>query len=102
MLSTNAARERAFALVERALRAGADAADAVYSGEVAEGVQVRLGQLEEVERSEDEHIGLRVFTGKSSRLRFITFIKCFFHVYGIHSIGTFLMRGFLPLDGDKK
>ncbi len=66
MLSTNAARERAFALVERALRAGADAADAVYSGEVAEGVQVRLGQLEEVERSEDEHIGLRVFTGKSS------------------------------------
>ena len=66
MLSTNAARERATALVERALRAGADAADAVYSGEVAEGVQVRLGQLEEVERSEDEHIGLRVFTGKSS------------------------------------
>ena len=66
MLSTNAARERASALVERALRAGADAADAVYSGEVAEGVQVRLGQLEEVERSEDEHIGLRVFTGKSS------------------------------------
>ncbi len=66
MLSTNAARERASALVERALRAGADAADAVYSGEVSEGVQVRLGQLEEVERSEDEHIGLRVFTGKSS------------------------------------
>ena len=66
MLSTNAARERAFALVERALHAGADAADAVYSGEVSEGVQVRLGQLEEVERSEDEHIGLRVFTGKSS------------------------------------
>ncbi len=66
MLSTNAARERASALVERALRAGADAADVVYSGEVSEGVQVRLGQLEEVERSEDEHIGLRVFTGKSS------------------------------------
>ena len=66
MLTTHAAQERAFALVERALRAGADAADAVYSGEVSEGVQVRLGQLEEVERSEDEHIGLRVFTGKSS------------------------------------
>ncbi len=66
MLDTHDAPERAFALVERALRAGADAADAVYSGEVSEGVQVRLGQLEEVERSEDEHIGLRVFTGKSS------------------------------------
>ena len=66
MLDTNAARERVSALVERALRAGADTADAVYSGEVSEGVQVRLGQLEEVERSENEHVGLRVFTGKSS------------------------------------
>lgn len=66
MLNPHAARERAFALVERALRAGADAADVVYSGDLSEGIQVRLGKLEDVERSENEHIGLRVFTGGSS------------------------------------
>ncbi len=66
MLDSKTAQERASALVERALRAGADAADVVYVGECSEGVQVRLGQLEDVERSEDEHIGLRVFIGQSS------------------------------------
>lgn len=66
MLSVNAAQERASALVERARKAGADAADAVYSGDSSESIQVRLGQLEDVERSENEHIGLRVFVGGSS------------------------------------
>jgi PmbA protein len=66
MLSHDAAQQRALALVERARRAGADAADAVYSADASESTQVRLGKLEDVERSESEHIGLRVFAGRRS------------------------------------
>jgi PmbA protein len=66
MLSLAAAQERAQALLERARRAGADAGDAAYSADASESVQVRLGKLEDVERSESEHIGLRVFVGTRS------------------------------------
>jgi PmbA protein len=66
MLSPDAARDRALALVERARAAGAEAADAVYIGDASESVHVRLGKLEDVERSESEHIGLRVFCGRRS------------------------------------
>ncbi|MFA7602095.1 MAG: TldD/PmbA family protein [Novosphingobium sp.] len=66
MLSLEAARERALALLDRARRAGADAGDAVYSADASESIQVRLGKLEDVERSESEHIGLRVFIGRRS------------------------------------
>ncbi|MEJ5979455.1 metallopeptidase TldD-related protein [Novosphingobium sp. PS1R-30] len=66
MLSLEAAQERALALIERARKAGADAADAVYSADASESIQVRLGKLEDVERSESEHIGLRVFSGTRS------------------------------------
>jgi PmbA protein len=53
-------------LVDRARAAGADAADAVYSGSSSNSVQVRLGALEEVDRSESEEVGLRVFLGARS------------------------------------
>lgn len=66
MLSPEQARDRVLDLVERARRAGADAADAVYGANSAEGIQVRLGKLEDVERSESEHIALRVFAGRRS------------------------------------
>ncbi|MGE3690344.1 MAG: TldD/PmbA family protein [Novosphingobium sp.] len=66
MLSPEEASARAQALVERARRAGADLADAVYSAEMSESIQVRLGQLEDVQRSESEHISLRAFAGKGS------------------------------------
>lgn len=66
MLSLEAARDTASALVERARAAGADAADAIYLADASESVQVRLGKLEDVERSESEHIGLRVFCGRRS------------------------------------
>jgi PmbA protein len=66
MLSLEAAKERALALVERAKRAGADAGDAIFSADASEGLQVRLGKLEDVERSESEHISLRVFIGSRS------------------------------------
>ncbi len=66
MLSLDAATSRADALIERARRAGADAADAIYGADASEGLQVRLGKLEDVERSESEHISLRVFSGSRS------------------------------------
>lgn len=66
MLSLEVAEERAHALIERARRAGADAGDAVYSADASESIQVRLGKLEDVERSESEHISLRVFIGSRS------------------------------------
>ena len=66
MLSPSEAELRAAALVERARRAGADAADALYIADASTGVQVRLGALEDVERSEGEEIGLRLFVGRRS------------------------------------
>jgi PmbA protein len=66
MLTPNAALERAENLVKIAIRAGADAADAVYVCDASTEVQVRLGQLEDVARSEGEEIGLRVFLGQRS------------------------------------
>ncbi|MBS0473774.1 MAG: TldD/PmbA family protein [Proteobacteria bacterium] len=66
MLDTAQAQDRVTALIERARRAGADAADAIYSGSASESVTVRLGALEDVERSESEHLDLRVFVGRRS------------------------------------
>jgi PmbA protein len=64
MLEPAAARDKAASLVDLARKKGADAADAVYVGDRSQGVSVRLGQLEDVHRSEGEEIGLRVFRGK--------------------------------------
>ncbi|PTR11247.1 MULTISPECIES: TldD/PmbA family protein [unclassified Novosphingobium] len=66
MLTPAQAQERCHALIERARRTGAEAGDAVYLASGAESVSVRLGALEDVERSESEHIGLRVFVGGAS------------------------------------
>ncbi len=66
MQSPEAARKIAESLVERGLSAGATAADALYVGDRSSGVQVRLGQLEDVSRSEGEQIGLRLFSGQRS------------------------------------
>ena len=66
MLTPSQAQDRAAALIDHARRAGADAADAIYAGQSSEAVQVRLGALEDVERSESEHLDLRVFVGHRS------------------------------------
>jgi PmbA protein len=66
MLSISEAEARAAALVERAVRGGADAADVLYYADASTSVQVRLGELEDVARSEGESIGLRFFTGSRS------------------------------------
>src|SRR5919112_4759616 len=66
MLPVAEAEGRAAALVDAALKAGADAADVLYVGDASTSVQVRLGALEDVGRSEGEEIGLRLFVGSRS------------------------------------
>ncbi len=66
MLSPDDALNRLDAALAAARSAGADAADALYFGDAATSVSVRLGQLEEVGRSEGEEVGIRVFVGQRS------------------------------------
>jgi len=66
MLTPEHAQSQVADLVAAARRAGADAGDAVYIGDASTQVQIRLGALEDVQRSEGEEIGLRVFVGKRS------------------------------------
>src|SRR5436189_990227 len=66
MFSVSEAENRVADLVTAAKRAGADAADAVYYRNASTEVKVRLGQLEDVGRSDGEEIGLRLFVGKRS------------------------------------
>jgi PmbA protein len=51
-------------VVAAALKAGADAAEAVSAERRALSIGVRLGELEEVEREEARDLGLRVFVGR--------------------------------------
>ena len=51
-------------LIGRARAAGADVADAVLVASTSLGVQRRMGQTEQLERSESRDLGLRVFVGQ--------------------------------------
>ncbi|WP_076068260.1 TldD/PmbA family protein [Sphingomonas montana] len=53
-------------LVAAAVAAGADAADVLYVRDAATQVSVRLGVLDDVQRSDGEEIGLRLFIGRRS------------------------------------
>src|SRR4051812_27174653 len=66
MLSVSQSEDRTAALVSAAAKAGADAADAIYVCNASTQISVRLGALEDVERSEGEEIGLRLFVGSRS------------------------------------
>lgn len=66
MIDGATALDRCAQLIEAARRRGADAADAAARAQSSEGVSVRLGKLEDVERSEGEDISLRVFVGRRS------------------------------------
>ena len=66
MLSISEAETRTDDLVAAARKAGADAADALYLCNASTQIAVRLGALEDVERSEGEEIGLRLFVGSRS------------------------------------
>lgn len=66
MLTVSEALDRAQMLCDAAAKAGADAADALYYCDAATSVSMRLGALEDVERSEGQDISLRVFVGQRS------------------------------------
>ncbi len=66
MIDPVTAQDRCAQLLDAAKRHGATSADAVASASSSESVSVRLGKLEDVERSESEEISLRVFVGRRS------------------------------------
>jgi PmbA protein len=66
MIDVAAAQDRCAQLLAAAKRQGATSADAVASASSSEAVSIRLGKLEDVERSESDEIGLRVFVGRRS------------------------------------
>lgn len=66
MLTVSEALDRAQMLCDAATKAGADAADALYYCNAATSVTMRLGALEDVERSEGQDISLRAFVGDRS------------------------------------
>lgn len=79
MLKPQEAQDRADALISQAKKAGADAADAIYVCDASTQVSMRLGNLEDVERSEGEEIGLRVFAGNvRQRYHLPTWTRKFF------------------------
>ncbi|TMM46615.1 TldD/PmbA family protein [Qipengyuania marisflavi] len=64
MIDTQTALGRCQDLLDIAKRFGADRADAMARASSSESVGVRLGALEDVERSESEEVALRVFVGQ--------------------------------------
>lgn len=63
-MNQNEAQSILSAVLDRAKRAGADAADVVLYNAVSSGVSVRLGNLEDVERSEGLDLGVRLMVGQ--------------------------------------
>jgi PmbA protein len=66
MLSETQAATLAADLVAAATKAGASAADAMIGVSRSSGISVRLGELEDVDRSESFEVGLRLFVGHRS------------------------------------
>lgn len=64
MIDSSALEKRAAALVDLALKAGADEADAVIVRGRSRSVSVRLGKVEGMDASESDDFSLRVFVGK--------------------------------------
>ncbi|TBW34985.1 TldD/PmbA family protein [Siculibacillus lacustris] len=64
VLDQSELKEKAHRLVAAAIAAGADRADAVAVRGVSLSVGVRLGEVEDSERSEGDDFGLRVFVGR--------------------------------------
>jgi len=62
--STQKALNTAEQLLDLALKAGAEAADAVVFESMSLEASYRLGKLEDVQRSESQDLGLRVFIGQ--------------------------------------
>ncbi|MGB3723891.1 MAG: DNA gyrase modulator, partial [Pacificimonas sp.] len=66
MITETEALSHLDAVLTAARRAGADMADAAFVGGESASVSVRLGEVEDITRSEDAEIGLRAFAGEAS------------------------------------
>ncbi len=66
MLEQSDALDRLALALSHARTLGADAADGVYFGDLSSSVNIRLGEIEDIDRSESEEIGIRVFSGTRS------------------------------------
>lgn len=66
MHASQSALDRLSHALAVARRGGADAADALFVASQSVSVQMRLGALEDVSRSEGEEIGVRLFIGERS------------------------------------
>ncbi len=66
MLTPDQALDYAAEIVACATRAGADTADSVVVSSGSTEVSVRLGKVEDIQRSESSDLGLRVFVGSRS------------------------------------
>ena len=66
-------------LIARALKSGADAADAVLVHSAALSHARRLGKLEKLERAESSDLGLRVFMGR--RQAILSSLKLFLSIW---------------------
>ena len=55
-------------LIKRAQTSGADAADAVFAEGTSLSLSWRMGEVEQLDRSEGQDLGLRVFVGKSQAI----------------------------------
>ncbi len=64
MLTEHEAADRAASLVDAAIKAGATAADAMIGLSRSSGISVRLGEIEDIDRSESFEVGLRLFDGQ--------------------------------------
>ncbi len=62
-------------LIDLALKAGATSADAVLVSGMSESLSFRLGELEDVERSEGRDLGLRAFVGNRQAIVSTTDIR---------------------------
>lgn len=67
-MAADAALDLVTSLIDKARRAGADAADCVLVDSTTLSLACRLGQLERLERSESGDVGLRVFVGQRQAL----------------------------------
>ncbi len=59
-------RERARAIVERAIQAGATAADLLWVEASSQTVRTRFKEIERLEHAQERRLGLRVFSGQRS------------------------------------
>ncbi|GAA4010985.1 TldD/PmbA family protein [Sphingomonas swuensis] len=66
MLTEEQAAALAADLVSAATRAGATAADAMIGVSRSSGISMRLGEVEDIDRSESFEVGLRLFVGQRS------------------------------------